>query len=75
MIDVDAPDAPAWRDVSDIPVERVNEVRGWYRMRETYSTLLHPTLVTLLLYLLGARVVQAVQDCRGQGREQVRTRR
>ena len=40
MIDVDAPDAPAWRDVSDIPVERVNEVRGCYRMRETYSTLL-----------------------------------
>ena len=41
MIDVDAPDAPAWRDVSDIPVERVNEVRGWYRMHKAYSPLLY----------------------------------
>ena len=25
MIDVDAPDAPTWRDVADIPKERIDE--------------------------------------------------
>jgi len=35
VVDVDAPDAPSWRDVADIPVERVNEVREWYRMYKT----------------------------------------
>jgi hypothetical protein len=28
VINVDAADAPSWRDVGDIPVARVNEVRG-----------------------------------------------
>ena len=35
VVDVDAADAPAWRDVDDIPVARVNEVREWYRMYKT----------------------------------------
>jgi len=35
VVDVDAPDAPPWRDVADIPVERVNEVREWYRLYKT----------------------------------------
>ena len=82
VIDIDAADAPSWRDVSDIPVERVNEVRGWYRMHKAYSTLLYSTLHALLCllyllystlpttyYLLGARVVPHVQDRRGKGRE------
>ena len=35
MVDVDAADAPSWRDVSDIPEARVSEVREWYRMYKT----------------------------------------
>jgi len=35
VIDVDAADAPDWKDVGDIPVERVNEVREWYRNYKT----------------------------------------
>jgi len=35
VIDVDAPDAPAWRDVTDIPKERVDECREWFRMYKT----------------------------------------
>lgn len=31
VIDVDAKDAPAWRDVTDIPEEKVHEVREWRR--------------------------------------------
>lgn len=32
VIDVDAKDAPAWHDISDIPVKRINELREWYRV-------------------------------------------
>ena len=35
MVDVDAADAPSWREVSDIPEARVSEVREWYRMYKT----------------------------------------
>lgn len=35
VIDVDAKDAPSWKDVSDIPVERVSEVREWFRLYKT----------------------------------------
>jgi len=35
VIDVHDPDTPDWKDVSDIPVERVNEVREWFRMYKT----------------------------------------
>lgn len=35
MIDVDAKDAPSWRDVGDVPAARVDEVREWYRMYKT----------------------------------------
>jgi inorganic pyrophosphatase len=35
VIDVDAADAPDWTDVGDIPVERVSEVREWYRNYKT----------------------------------------
>ena len=35
VVDVDAADAPSWREVSDIPEARVSEVREWYRMYKT----------------------------------------
>ena len=35
VIDVDAADAPNWHDVADIPKERVDEVREWYRVYKT----------------------------------------
>merc|ERR1711998_317526 len=35
VVDVDAPGAPAWRDVSDVPVERVSELREWFRRYKT----------------------------------------
>ena len=35
VIDVDATDAPAWRDVTDVPPARVDEVREWYRLYKT----------------------------------------
>ena len=35
VVNVDDPAAPAWRDVSDVPVERVNELREWFRNYKT----------------------------------------
>jgi len=35
VVDVDSPDVPSWKDVGDIPVERVSEVREWFRMYKT----------------------------------------
>jgi len=35
VVDVDAADAPAWRDVGDIPKERVDELREWFRNYKT----------------------------------------
>ena len=35
VIDVDAPDAPAWYDVADVPTERVDELREWFRVYKT----------------------------------------
>lgn len=35
VVNVDDPAAPDWRDVGDVPVERVNELREWFRMYKT----------------------------------------
>lgn len=35
VVDADAPDAPSWRDVGDIPEELVDEVREWFRVYKT----------------------------------------
>jgi len=35
VIDVDAKDAPDWSDVGDVPTERVDELREWFRNYKT----------------------------------------
>jgi len=35
VVDVDDPDAPDWHDVGDIPVERVEELRTFFRVYKT----------------------------------------
>jgi inorganic pyrophosphatase len=35
VVDVDDPDAPSWSEVTDIPDQRLHEVRDWYRMYKT----------------------------------------
>ena len=35
VVDVDAPGAPSWRDAGDIPTERVDELREWFRVYKT----------------------------------------